>query len=70
LQSEKAEREREKEERRESREFSDKINRNPNSFLEYNRRKEREIELLQTLPPSFSPFYKGKVTEYFNKIEQ
>lgn len=70
LQSEKAQREREKEERRESREFSDKINRNPNSFLEYNRRKDREIELLQTLPPSFSPFYKGKVTEYFNKIEQ
>jgi len=70
LQSEKAEREREKEERRESREFTEEINRNPNSFLEYNRRKEREIELLQTLPPSFSPFYKGKVTEYFNKIEQ
>lgn len=70
LQSEKAEREREKEERRESKEFTDEINRNPNSFLEYNRRKEREVELLQTLPPSFSPFYKNKVTEYFNKIEQ
>jgi len=70
LQSEKAEREREKEEKRESKEFTDQINRNPNSFLEYNRRKEREIELLQTLPPSLSPFYKSKVTEYFNKIEQ
>lgn len=70
LQSEKAEREREKEEKRESKEFTDEINRNPNSFLEYNRRKEREIELLQTLPPSFSPFYKNKVTEYFNKIEK
>lgn len=70
LQSEKAQREREKEERREAKEFTDKIYRNPNSFLEYNRRKEREIELLQTLPPSFSPFYKQKVTEYFNKIEQ
>ena len=70
LQSEKAEREREKEEKRESREFAEEINRNPNTFLEYNRRKEREIELLQTLPPSFSPFYKSKVTEYFNKIEK
>ncbi len=70
LQSEKAEKEREKEKKRESREFTDEINRNPNSFLEYNRRKEREIELLQTLPPSFSPFYKTKVTEYFNKIEK
>lgn len=70
LESEKAEREREKEQKRESKEFTQKINRNPNEFLEYNRRKEREIELLQTLPPSFSPFYKGKVTEYFNKIEK
>lgn len=70
LQSEKAEREREKDEKRESTEFTDEISRNPNSFFEYNRRKEKEIELLRTLPPSFNNYYKLKVSEYFNKIEK
>jgi hypothetical protein len=68
LQSEKAEREREKDEKREAVEFTDEFSRNPKSFFEYNRRKESEIELLKTLPPSFNNFYKSKVTEYFNQI--
>jgi hypothetical protein len=70
LESEKAEREREKDEKRESTEFTDEISRNPNSFFEYNKRKEQEIELLRTLPPTFNNYYKLKVSEYFNKIEQ
>ncbi|MBL4707483.1 MAG: hypothetical protein JKY48_03470 [Flavobacteriales bacterium] len=70
LESEKAEREREKDEKRESTEFTDDISRNPNSFFEYNKRKEQEIELLRTLPPTFNNYYKLKVSEYFNKIEQ
>ncbi|MAC94074.1 MAG: DUF4175 domain-containing protein [Flavobacteriales bacterium] len=68
LQSEKAEREREKDEKREAIEFTDEFSRNPKSFFEYNSRKESEIELLKTLPPSFNNFYKSKVTEYFNQI--
>lgn len=68
LQSEKAEREREKDPKREAVEFTDEFSRNPKSFFEYNRRKENEIELLKTLPPSFNNFYKLKVTEYFNQI--
>jgi hypothetical protein len=70
LQSEKAEREREKEEKRESTEFTDEINRNPKTIFEYNKRKEKEIELLKTLPPSFNSFYKLKVSEYFNELEK
>jgi len=70
LESEKAEREREKEKKRESTEFTDVISRNQNLFLEYNSRKEKELELLRTLPPSFSNFYKSKVSEYFNQIEK
>ena len=70
LQSEKAEREREKDEKREATEFKNEISRNPKTFLEYNRRKEQEIELLKTLPPSFSNYYKSKVSEYFNQIER
>ena len=70
LQSEKAQREREKEEKREATEFTDEINRNPKTIFEYNKRKEKEIELLKTLPPSFNSFYKLKVSEYFNELEK
>lgn len=70
LQSEKAEREREKDEKREATEFTDEISRNPNTFFEYNKAKEKEIELLITLPPSFNNYYKTKVSEYFNTIER
>ena len=70
LESEKAEREREKEQKRESIEFTDEISRNQKIFLEYNRQKERELELLKTVPPSFSNFYKTKVNEYFNQLEK
>ena len=70
LESEKADREREKDEKRESIEFTDEISRNPNTIFEYNSRKEREIELLKTLPPSFNDFYRTKVSEYFNQIQK
>jgi hypothetical protein len=70
LQSEKAEREREKEEQRKSTEFTDDIFRNPNTILEYNRQKEIEMELLRSMPPTLNSFYKSKVTKYFNDINQ
>ncbi len=70
LQSEKAEREREKDEQRKSTEFTDNIFRNPNNILEYNRQKEIEMELLQSMPPTLNSFYKSKVTKYFNDINQ
>ncbi len=66
LQSEKAEREREKDPKREAIENQNSFSRNPNEFFEYNRRKENEIELLRTIPPKFNSFYKSKVTDYFN----
>lgn len=69
LQSEKAEREREKDPKREAREFTDQFSRNPDDFFEYNRQKEKEIELLKTLPPTFNQFYKNKVTDYFNQLQ-
>ncbi len=67
LQSEKAQREREKDPKRESNEFTDEFSRNPEDFFEYNRSKQKELELLKTMPPSFSPFYKSKVSDYFNR---
>jgi hypothetical protein len=70
LESEKAEREREKDNKRESNEAKDYSLSNPANFFEYNKRKEREIELLKTVPPSLKPYYKNKVNEYFIKFDQ
>lgn len=69
LKSEKAEQEREEEQRRESKEARDITPQNPGEFFEYNKLKNREMELLKTLPPNLKPFYKNKVTEYFYRFE-
>jgi hypothetical protein len=68
LEAEKAERERELDEKRESQEPKNEIFRNQNKFLEYNTLKQKEAELLQTIPPSLNQFYKNKVNEYFNNF--
>jgi hypothetical protein len=70
LESEKAEREREWDEKRESKEGKDNQKGNPELFFEYNREKEKEVELIKTTPPQLSIFYKKKVTEYFQNINQ
>lgn len=68
LESEKAEREREKEERRESNEARD-IYRAPPQFEEFKRMKMRETELLKTIPPGFTSFYKNLVNTYFQNLQ-
>jgi len=70
LESERAEREREQDKKRESREAHDYSLSNPSEFFEYNQRKQREIELLKTMPPALKPYYKNKVNEYFIKFDQ
>jgi hypothetical protein len=65
LKHEKAAREREKEERRESTEAKNQDYSNPGDFLEYKRLLLKEVELLKTVPPNLKPFYKRKVNEYF-----
>lgn len=70
LESERAEREREQEKKRESQQAKDYSLSNPSQFFEYNQRKQREIELLKTMPPSLKPYYKNKVNEYFIKFDQ
>ncbi len=67
LEAEKAERQRDEEERRESKEGKNEKISNPENYFEYNRRKQKETELLKTVPPSLQPFYRDKVNEYFNK---
>ncbi len=70
LESEKAEREREFDEKRESNEADQQNTGNQNLFLEYKRMKEKELELLKTVPPSLTPYYKEKVSEYFNNYNK
>ncbi|MGL5891959.1 MAG: hypothetical protein ACRC3B_18855, partial [Bacteroidia bacterium] len=70
LEFEKAEKEREQDEKREAQQPKNDQQSNPADFLEYNRQKQKEAELLKTVPPALSPFYKGKVNEYFNGVEQ
>jgi flagellar biosynthesis chaperone FliJ len=69
LEAENAEREREMDEKRKSNEAKTQNLSNPSDFFEYKKLKEKEMELLKTVPVSLYPFYKNKVSEYFNKIE-
>ncbi len=68
LEHEKAERERELDEKRQSNEAKNENYSNQNLFLEYKRLKQQELELLRTVPPALSPYYKGKVNSYFNSF--
>ena len=40
----------------------------PRAFEEYLRLKEKEVELLKTIPPKLYPYYKKEVGEYFKRI--
>jgi len=69
LESEKADKERELDEKRKSNEAIEKNYSNPNQFFEYNRLKSKELELLKTIPVTLTPFFKYKTNEYFYKFE-
>lgn len=70
LEYEKAEQQKEMDNQRQSNEAKNQQESNPEGFSEYNRQKEKEAELLKTVPPALSPFYKTKVSSYFNGVEQ
>ncbi|MBW6483379.1 MAG: hypothetical protein K0B10_09980 [Vicingaceae bacterium] len=70
LESEKAEREREWDDKRESKEAKAEEKTNPSHYFNYNKEKEQEVELLKTTPPNLTQFYKNKVTQYFHEINQ
>ncbi len=40
----------------------------PKAFEEYLRLKEKEVELLKTVPPKLYPYYKREVNEYFKRM--
>lgn len=68
LEAEKAEKEREQEERRESNEARD-IYRSSPQFEEFKRQHARETELLKTIPPGFTGFYRKLVDTYYQNLQ-
>lgn len=68
LQHEKAEMQREKEDRRESTEGKDVFQPSQGSLEEYKRLKEKNMDLFHTVPPSMNDYYKQKVNDYFFKF--
>ena len=70
LEMEKALKEQDQKKERESKEGVKKNEENFNDkFDDYQRIKQKEIDLLKTIPPNLKPYYKNKVNEYFNSIE-
>lgn len=66
LQHEKAEMEREKEERRESHEAGDLYSQpSPAELEKYNRQLKPGADPLRTVPPTLQPYYRQKVNDYF-----
>ena len=69
LEAEKAIREKDFENERESK-TGTQFNRTTSPEIEeYIKQKEREIELLRTVPPNLNPYYKQETNEYFQRIE-
>lgn len=68
LESEDALREREKEEEREAEQANEYEKIVPKAFEDYIRAKEKELELLKSVPPKLNPYYLEEVNEYFKRL--
>lgn len=68
LESDLADREQDMDEQRQANEATQEWERKVQEFLEYQQLKEKEVELLKSVPPGLNSYYKVKVTEYFNKF--
>ena len=68
LESEKAELQREQEEKRKSTEAKNQKYSNPSSIFQYNIQKSSAMELLKSEQPSYNYFYRNKINSYFLKF--
>jgi DNA integrity scanning protein DisA with diadenylate cyclase activity len=69
LEAENSMRERELDKAREAERATKKEVPVPPEFKEYLKAKEKEIELLRTVPPRLNPYYKQEVNEYFKRLD-
>ena len=70
LESENAMREREQDEKREAEQAKSYDQIVPKAFEEYIKAKEKEVELLKTVPPRLNPYYLQEVNEYFKRLKK
>jgi len=42
----------------------------PKAIEDYLKMKEKEVELLKTMPPKLYPFYKKEVNDYFKRLRE
>ncbi|HEY9008359.1 MAG TPA: DUF4175 family protein [Ohtaekwangia sp.] len=68
LETEKSMREQDMDEERKGETAKDYDKEIPKAFEEYLRLKEKEVELLKTVPPKLYPYYKKEVSEYFKRM--
>ncbi len=68
LEAEKSMREQNMDEERKGESAKDYQKEFPRAFEEYLRLKEKELELLKTVPPKLYPYYKKEVNDYFKRI--
>lgn len=68
LEAEKSMREQDMDEERKGETARDYEKEIPKAFEEYLRLKEKEVELLKTVPPKLYPYYKKEVSEYFKRM--
>jgi uncharacterized phage infection (PIP) family protein YhgE len=68
LESERSMREQELDKERKGEAAKDYQKEIPRAFEEYLRLKEKEVELLKTMPPKLYPYYKKEVSEYFKRL--
>ena len=68
LDAENSNREQGEEDKRQSAEWKFELDNTSQEFLEYQQQKKAQEELLKTTPIQLTPFYKKKVTNYFNAI--
>lgn len=65
LEFEKAEKKQGEDNKRKSNEGKDKAKTPPKDLIEFEKLKNREMELFKQIPAVYSPFYKQKVNDYF-----
>jgi hypothetical protein len=68
LEAEKSMREQDMDEERKGETAKDYEKEIPKAFEDYLRLKEKEVELLKTVPPKLYPYYKKEVSEYFKRV--
>jgi hypothetical protein len=69
LEAEKSARERDQDDKREAQTAQNQSPVFPPAFQQYKRQKERQTELLRTVPTTLTPYYQREVSEYFQKMK-